>query len=270
MPSPDRARTAVGVTYDSAGDIGACLTALAGERVVVVDNASSDGTADLVARDHPGVTLVRSPRNVGFARAVNQGIELARRGDDLVLVNPDAVVAPDTLDRLAAALDARPEVGIAVPRLRHPDGRTQESVRSFKTVPALLARRTPLGRTAWGRRQHAAHVGVADATSPQPVDWAIGALLYVRRDALEQVGPLDERFFLYEEDLDWCARMWAAGWEVRYHPEIEAVHGYRRASHRTWDLRVPATRHHWRSILRLAAKHPGIVLLGRSPRRAGR
>ena len=270
MASAERSRTVVVVTYDSALDIGPCLRALAAERVVVVDNASPDGTADLVGRDHPEVTLARSPRNVGFARAVNVGIELAPPGDDIVLVNPDAVVGPDTIPRLAEAVTARPEVGIAVPRLRHPDGRTQESVRSFKTVPALLARRTPLARTTWGRRQHAAHVGAAHVDAAGPVDWAIGALLYVRRDALEQVGPMDERFFLYEEDLDWCARMWAAGWEVRYHPEIEAVHGYRRASRRTWDLRVPATRHHWRSILRLAAKHPRIVLLGRSPRRGPR
>lgn len=258
-------RIVVIVTYGHADDIGACLDALGGERVVVVDNASIDGTADRVAELHPWVELIRSPRNIGFARAVNLGMRLADH-DDVFVLNPDVVVQADTIDRLAAVLAAHPQDGIVAPRLRHPDGSIQDSARSFKTLPTLLARRTPLGRTRWGTAILRRHLAPAFTTNETPVDWALGAALYVRRSALEAVGQLDPRFFLYEEDVDWCARMWAAGWGVRYVPSIEAIHGYRRDSRHTWDLRRPATRHHWASILRFVVKHPTIVLLGRSPR----
>lgn len=262
------ARAVAVVTYGHATEIDACLAALGGERVIVVDNDSPDGTADVVARQHPWVELIRSPRNVGFARAVNLALD-ACEPCDVLLLNPDVVVRPDTVGRLAAALAADPTAGVIAPRLLHPDGSVQESARSFKTVPSLLARRTALGRTAWGRRTLRQHLGAVHTDQAGPVDWALGAALYARREAIEQVGPLDPRFFLYEEDADWCARMWAAGWSVRYEPGIVATHAYHRDSQRTWDLRRPATRHHWASILRFVRKHPGMVLLGRSPRPGG-
>lgn len=266
-PTPmcaERGRTVVVVTHQHAAEIPRCLAALRGERVVLVDNASTDATADVVAAGFPWVELVRSPRNRGFAAGVNLGLARAGR-DDVVLVNPDAVVGPDTLDRLAQVLEEHPTVGVVAPRLRNPDGSVQESARSFKTVPSLLARRTPLGRLRWGRAVLARHLGPSAADEPTEVDWALGALLVVRRAALDEVGPLDERFFLYEEDVDWCLRMWQAGWGVLYVPAVEVEHGYRRASRHTWDLRRPATRHHWASVLRLTLKHPGVVLLARRP-----
>lgn len=261
----DPGRTVVVVTHQHAAEIGDCLAALAGERVVVIDNASTDGTPDLVDQRFPWAELVRCPRNLGFAAGVNLGLARAGR-DDVVLVNPDAVVAPDTLDRLAAVLAEHPSAGVVAPRLRNLDGSVQESARSFKTVPSLLARRTPLGRLAWGRAVLARHLGPSTAEETQEVDWALGALLAVRRAAVDDVGLLDEGFFLYEEDVDWCLRMWEAGWGVLYAPEVEVVHGYRRASRHTWDLRRATTRHHWASILRFTRKHPAVVLLARGPR----
>ncbi|HEY9556948.1 MAG TPA: glycosyltransferase family 2 protein [Acidimicrobiales bacterium] len=268
MSGPSRG--VVVVTYRHADDIVACLASLGDEsRVVVVDNASDDGTAAVVAEQFPHVELVRSPENVGFARAVNLGIERVAPLDVLVL-NPDAVVGPTTVDDLATALAAHPHAGMVAPRLLSPDGSVQDSVRSFKTVQTLLARRTPYGSTRRGRAVLAAHLGGTAEIDPTagavPVDWALGAALYVRRKAIDAVGPLDPRFFLYEEDADWCARMWAGGWQVLYAPWIVASHGYRRESRRTWDLRHAPTRHHWASIFRFLLKHPGMVLLGRSPR----
>ena len=266
MPA-EAGRTVVVVTHGHAAEIADCLHALAGERVVLVDNASPDGTAELVAERFPWVELIRSPRNLGFAAGVN--VALARTGrDDVALVNPDVVVEPDTLDHLGSVLAAHPAAGVVAPRLRNPDGSVQESVRSFKTVPSLLARRTPLGRLPWGKAVLARHLGASASRHIVEVDWALGALLVVRRAALDQVGRLDERFFLYEEDADWCLRMWQAGWAVLYVPHVEVRHGYQRASRRTWDLRRPATRHHWASLLRFAAKHPAVVLRARRPRPA--
>src|SRR3546814_214502 len=164
-----------------------------------------------------------------------------------------AGVGPPPVEDLASARAAHPHAGMGAARLLSPDGSVQDSVRSFKTVQTLRARRTPYGSTRRGRAVLAAHLGGTAEIDPTagavPVDWALGAALYVRRKAIDAVGPLDPRFFLYEEDADWCARMWAGGWQVLYAPWIVASHGYRRESRRTWDLRHAPTRHHWDSIL---------------------
>jgi GT2 family glycosyltransferase len=156
-------------------------------------------------------------------------------------------------------------VGIVAPTLRYPDGTLQESVRAFPNPLALLARRSPFGRTRPGRRLLERYVLGADALrEARPVDWAIGAVMLVRRTAIRQVGGLDRRFFLYGEDVDWCLRMWQGGWEVHVEPAVSFVHAYERSSRRTLDLRSAATRHHWASLARLFAKHPGL-LVGRGP-----
>ena len=176
--------TAIVVTYNSSGVIGACLASLAGTPTIVVDNASGDGTVALVRREHPGVRVVVRARNGGYARAVNDGIRAAG-SDDVLVVNPDVVVAPGALAALEAHLATHDRVGIAVPRLVYPDGTIQESVRTFPNPVALLARRTPFGRTRWGRGILSGHL--LDARSdvdPRPVDWAIGAAMLVRRAAI--------------------------------------------------------------------------------------
>ena len=132
----------------------------------------------------------------------------------------------------------------------------------------MLARRSPLGRTAVGRRILARHFCLDDpARSAGPVHNAIGAAMLVRREAIRDVGAMDERIFLYGEDLDWCYRMWQRGWEVHVVPEAVMEHAYERQSRRTLDLRSAATRHHWASILKLFVIHPSL-LIGRGPRRA--
>jgi GT2 family glycosyltransferase len=166
---------------------------------------------------------------------------------------------------LQSYLDAHPRVGIVAPKLRYPDGRTQESVRTFPNPLALLARRSPFGRTALGRGVLDRYLlDDKDLAVPRPIEWAIGAAILVRRQAIREIGGMDERIFLYGEDLDWCIRMWKGGWEVHVEPEAVFEHQYTRLSRRTLDLRSAATRHHWASLLKLFAKYPGL-LLGRGP-----
>lgn len=265
---PGAERTAaVVVTYDSEPWIRRCLTALASVPTIVVDNASRDRTAEIVAAEYPDVRLLRRQTNGGFAVAVNEGCRLAQPAD-VLLVNPDAVAQPATVEILERYLADHPRVGIVVPRLLNPDGSVQHNARTFPTPWTMLARRTFLGRLPILRSLAARHV-LAGRTPDRarPVQSAIGAVMLVRRAAIEHVGPMDERIFLYGEDWDWCYRMWKDGWEVHIEPASVMQHEYERKSARTFDFRSPAVRHHWASALKLVAIHPGLVM-GRMPKGA--
>lgn len=260
-------RCCVVVTYNSAGAIAGCLEALAGETVIVVDNASSDSTASLVqaAAAKGRVRLVALPENLGFARAANIGFRLAAP-DDVVLVNPDAVPEPGSLDRLARTA-AETGAGLVAPRLLYTDGELQESARTFPGLAPIAARRTPFGRLAAGQRRLTAHLAPTQGSGVRRVDWVIGALMYIPRRSLDAVGGFDERFFLYGEDVDLCTRLWAAGRPVMLDTEATATHAYGRASLRTFDLRQRETRLHWLAIGKLALRHPGPFWLGRPVQR---
>lgn len=259
--------TALVVTYNSSAWIRACLGPLAGIRTVVVDNASRDGTAAIVRSEFPAARLIARADNGGFAVAVNEGCREAP-DDDILLVNPDLVVLPGSAALLHEYLAAHPNVGIVVPRLVYPDGSPQASVRTWPTPLTMLMRRSPLGRTAFGRRILRKHLRIDDPPEAAgPVHWALGAAMLVRREAIREVGGMDERIFLYGEDLDWCYRMWQHGWTVHVVPEAVMEHVYERQSHRTLDLRSAATRHHWASVFKLFAIHPSL-LAGRGPKQA--
>ena len=147
----------------------------------------------------------------------------------------------------------------------NPDGSVQHNARTFPTPWTMLARRTFLGLLPVFRGIRARHV-LADGVPSvaRPIQSAIGAVMLVRRAAIDEIGLLDERIFLYGEDWDWCHRMWAAGWEVHIQPAAVIEHEYERKSRRTFDLRRAAVRHHWASALKLVAIHPGLVI-GRMP-----
>jgi N-acetylglucosaminyl-diphospho-decaprenol L-rhamnosyltransferase len=260
--------TAVVVTYRSSDWIRRCLTALASIPTIVVDNASPDDTVHIVASEFPDVRLVVRVRNDGFGAAVNDAIRLEPI-EDLLVLNPDVLVDRVAVARLQAYLDANPRVGIAAPKLRYPDGRTQESIRTFPNPLALLARRSIFANTRPGRRVLRRYLlEDADLEAARPIEWAIGAAVLVRRQAIRDIGGMDERIFLYGEDLDWCMRMWKGGWEVHVQPDAVFVHQFTRLSRRTLDLRSAPTRHHWASLVRLFWKYPGLFL-GRGPRQAG-
>ncbi|HEX5133434.1 MAG TPA: glycosyltransferase [Candidatus Krumholzibacteria bacterium] len=224
------------VTYNSSRVIGACLDSLAAEaaagvlEVIVVDNASSDGTADMLVREYPWVTVHAGRENLGYSKGVNIGIRRAR-GRFLYILNPDTVVRRGSVQKLIDFMNRTPDAGIVGPRLVFHDGTVQLSCRRFYTFQVLLLRRTPLGKLFPNARAVRDHLMLDfDHDSTRRVDWLIGAAMLVRREAVESVGMMDERFFLYFEDVDWCYRMTQKGLNVYYVAEAVVEHGYQRAS----------------------------------------
>ena len=198
------------VTWNSSGDIGACLDALGDQEVdvpvdvVVVDNGSTDGTRDVV-RDRSGVTLVEAGYNAGYAHATNRGIDLVR-GDTVLLLNPDAEVSADDVAALQAALRARDDLASVGPV------QVDEQAR-----PARVEWPFPSPAATWREA-----VGLGAARSGPT--FVIGSVLLLRAEALAQVGGLDERFFLYAEETDWAYRAHLLGWRHAAVPEVRALH----------------------------------------------
>lgn len=192
--------------------------------VIVVDNASTDGSAEMVRTRFPAVALVEAAENLGFARGYNLAASRAA-GRHLLMLNPDTVVRPGALSALVEFLDSHPRAGAAGPRLVNPDGSLQYSCRRFPRPMAALFRNTPLGRLLPGNRFTRDYLMAEwDHDTPRQVDWLSGAALCIRREAWEQVGGFDEAFFMYAEDIDWCLRAHQAGWEVWYVPHAVVVH----------------------------------------------
>jgi GT2 family glycosyltransferase len=192
--------------------------------VTVVDNASADGSAEMVAEQFPWVRLIRNERNLGFGAAHNLALRSASARYLLVL-NSDALPRPGALRTLVDFLDAHPSIAVAGPRLRFPDGAVQPSRRRFPTTATLFLESTQLQRFS-GRNAVLRRYYVADRSDDetQEVDWLVGACLCIRATAVAEVGLFDERFFMYSEELDLCRRFRAAGWGVAYVPDAEVMH----------------------------------------------
>lgn len=200
--------------------------------ILVVDNAPLDDAAEKLCAGRPGIAYIKNARNIGFGRAVNQGLA-AGRGEYFLVLNPDVEVREGSVEELIAQMERDPSAGIVAPKLLNEDGSLQHSCRTFYTLPVFLLRRTFLGRILPHSRVLRDHLLLDfDHESTRPVDWCLGASLLARRRAVEDVGPMDERFFLYFEDVDWCYRMKARGWRVLYHPAAVMTHRYRRESAR--------------------------------------
>jgi hypothetical protein len=238
----------------------ACLASVfAGARpdltleVIVVDNGSRDGSAELVRREFPAATVVANADNRGFTAGNNQGLALSR-GRHVLLLNPDAEVLGDALATLVTFLDENPQVGVAGPQLRSPDGSVQSSRRRFPTLATALFESTWL--QPWAPRGLLRRYYVQDRGDDETgaVDWVTGAAMAVRRAVLEQVSGFDEGFFMYSEELDWCRRIRAAGWEIVYLPRAQVLHHQGRSSEQV----LPARHIHFqRSKIRYFAKYHG-------------
>jgi GT2 family glycosyltransferase len=216
------------VTFNSHRDIDACLASLAqhvprvDQEIVVVDNASTDGTAALIRERWPAVRVIEGGENAGFARANNIGIRQTI-GELVLLLNPDTRVPPGALAALVALLDARPDAAIAGPRLLDETGRTELSFGSMLSPLVELRRKT--FSAAYDRGLPLTRAWVSACTrATKAVDWVSGACLLVRRADAEAVGLMDERFFMYTEDVDLCAAVRARGRKVLFTPEAEVVH----------------------------------------------
>ena len=207
-----------------------CLETVAAERaavrleVIVVDNGSRDGSAEMVADQFPWVRLIRNDRNQGFAAAHNQALRGAR-GRYWLVLNSDAAPLPGALRTLVRFLDDHADVAVAGPKLRYPDGAVQPSRRRFPTVATLFLESTQLQRFfPTNRVLRRYYISDRSDDEVQDVDWLVGACLCVRAAAADEVGLLDARYFLYCEELDWCRRFRAAGWRVVYVPSAEVAH----------------------------------------------
>jgi GT2 family glycosyltransferase len=224
------------VTHNSLSPVEKCLRSLVehppgGEyEVIVVDNSSSDGTQAFIRGSFPFVRLIANDDNRGYSKGVNQAF-LASSGRYFLILNPDIIVREDSIDALVRFMDEKPEAGVAGSKLVFPDGSVQPSCRSFYTIRALFLRRTFFGRLfprAKALRKHL--MSDYDHAEAMAVDWVIGACMIVRREAVGEVGLMDERFFLYFEDTDWCYRMQQHGRQVWYVPGSVMVHTYERSS----------------------------------------
>ncbi|MFN8458532.1 MAG: glycosyltransferase family 2 protein [Anaerolineae bacterium] len=192
--------------------------------IIVVDSASTDGSAEMVRREFPQVHLIASEKNLGYAGGNNTGVAAAQ-GRYLLLLNPDTVVQPDTLALMVNFLESHPQVGAAGSRLLWPDGTTQSSRRRFPTLGSLFGESTLLSQW-FPQNRYAQYYHLADCSPDQPqrVDWVVGAALMLRQEAWQQVGPIDETFFMYFEETDWCCRAAQADWEIHYLPSARVTH----------------------------------------------
>lgn len=193
-------------------------------RVHVVDNGSRDDTVSMVREQFPWVHLLESEQNLGFTGGNNLGFGHAR-GEYILLLNPDTELAPDALDFLVRALEEHSLVGIAGPRLTYGDGRPQPSRRRFPTLMMALFESTLLEQ--WFPRNRWARAYRMEDTADdreQQVDWLTGACLLTRRVVWDQIGQLDDRFFMYSEEVDWCKRAADAGWRCLYVPAARVLH----------------------------------------------
>jgi N-acetylglucosaminyl-diphospho-decaprenol L-rhamnosyltransferase len=191
--------------------------------IIVVDNASTDGSVDMVRDGFPDVHLVANVSNRGFSAANNQGIAVAR-GRYVLLLNPDTELVGEALAKMMAFADQYPDVGVVGPQLLNPDGSVQSSRRRFPTLATAFFESTWLQRYAPRRLLERYYVLDQPDDVIQDVDWVKGAAVMARREAIEHVGPMDEGFFMYSEELEWCRRFREAGWRVVYLPTAQIVH----------------------------------------------
>lgn len=192
--------------------------------VIVVDNGSTDGSPELVTRRFPWAILLQTGANLGFSKANNMGIRRSR-GQYVALVNSDVNVFPGCIDRLAEFLDVNPRVGMVGPRIMYGDRRQQSSCRRFPNLwnnvceVLYLNRLFPRSELFGGE-----HMFFFSYDRTREVEVLVGCFIVARREAIEEFGVLDETFWMYGEDLDWCRRCSVSGWKVMFFPDAEAIH----------------------------------------------
>jgi GT2 family glycosyltransferase len=236
--------TVVVVNYNVRELLRDCLRSLQASQsrwsfeVIVVDNCSSDGSAEMVGADFPEVRLIVSPSNDGFAAANNRGIRAAQPSRYVMLLNPDTVVPPDALERLVDFMEAHPEAGVLGPKLVKGDGTLDLACRrSFPTPRIAFYHAFGLDKLFPNSPEFAQYnLTYLDEDELSEVDCVVGAAMLVRGEALEQAGLLDESFFMYGEDLDWAFRIRQRGWKVFYNPAVVIVH-YKGQSSRQRSVR---------------------------------
>lgn len=234
------------VTWNTRDLLRDCLQSVAASRgnfshqVIVVDNASTDGSADMVRQEFPSVTVIANATNDGFGAANNTGFRalgFEQGGGDespryALALNPDTVLPPDALAEMIAYMDADPKIGAAGPKLVMLDGKLDLACRrSFPTPKISLYRMLGLSKLfPTSRRFGRYNLTYLDPDIETEVDSVVGAFMLVRRECIQRVGLFDEIFWMYGEDLDWAYRIKQAGWKVMYNPRVKVTHVKRAAS----------------------------------------
>lgn len=225
------------LTWNSGRHVGRALTSLAGEtegvpvEVIVIDNGSTDDSVRAVQATMPQARLVRNRTNLGVARARNQGLEVAV-GEFVLFLDSDAELMPGSMPAMLGFMEHHPRAGVVGPKLVAPDGSVQFSCRRFPTLPGKVLRQFPPSVRAGAGWLADEEMRDLDRTVAHPVDYVIGACQLIRRSAIDAVGRLDERMFYGPEDVDFCLRVWKAGWEVYYVPSAVVVHHEQRMARR--------------------------------------
>jgi N-acetylglucosaminyl-diphospho-decaprenol L-rhamnosyltransferase len=219
--------------------------------IIVVDNASTDGSSEMLRKKYPHVRCIENSENVGFARANNQAMRVAT-SPFFLLWNSDAFATPGAIQALFNLAQTHPRAGLVGAQLRNPDGTFQASYTPFPSLWQEFLILTGLGRMRFGN--HYPSRGPQESSGPQKVDYVEGACMLVRREVFEQTGGLDEGFFMYAEEVDWCYSIKQAGWEIWYQPAAVVTHlggasSTGRRTQREADL--------YRSRVRFFRKHYG-------------
>ena len=244
------------VNFDSGDHLRNCIaklrsaTGATAVEIVVVDNASTDGSDDGIAEIDPEVTVLQNSSNRGYGRACNQGFKFTS-APFVCFLNPDIVPEPSSLSSMLQAITDRPDVGVLGPRLVNPDGSIYPSCRVVPKIGVALGHAVFGLFTDNNRFTRAYKLIDVDHDAEQEVDWVSGAAMVVRRGAFTQVGGFDEGFFMYVEDLDLCARLKAAGWKSLYFPGAQVLH-HVAGSSRRYPYKM--IRHHHVSLIRFASR----------------
>ncbi|MCK4404044.1 MAG: glycosyltransferase family 2 protein [candidate division Zixibacteria bacterium] len=266
---PDIDLSIIIVNYNVKDLLRRCLSSIFGFQkdvnfeVMVIDNNSEDQSTKMVSGKFPQVKLLENKRNLGFSAACNQGIKKSR-GRHILLLNPDTEFTAGGITKMVEFMDAHPQVGICGPRMIDPQGKVHFSCRSFPSyLTAISSDQSILNRLFPGNPLSRKYLLIKDQDQSQikEVDWVSGSCLLTKREVFEKIGLLDELFFMYVEDVDFCYRAKNAGFSVYYFPNVEIVHyiGESTKKRRLWMQ----TEHH-RSMYHFFRKHhhPNVVLKG--------
>jgi len=252
------------VSYDCRELLLGCLASLratvrtAPLEVIVVDNASTDGTVEALRAGFPEVVVIANADNRWFSGATNQAI-LASTGEYLLCLNPDTVCAPGAVDALVAFLESHPEAAVVGPRLLNGDGSLQPSCRNFLTSRRLVLQHALPWKFLPNRWRRRSVLEYWDHDATLRVDWLIGACILVRRSAVEEIGLKDEGFPMFHEETDWCYRFRKGGWEVWFLHDAAVTHFGGRTTIRRWGRGL--VNEFYRGKHRFIRKHYGALPL---------
>jgi len=224
--------------------------------ITTVDNNSTDGSADMVHREFPEVRLIENWQNLGFAKATNQGLRQSK-GRHILLLNPDTIVLPNALDKMVEFMDENPRAGALGCKLLYPDGTLQRSCRSFPTLVSAFFENTGLEKLFPKNKVIGRHrIGYWDHNDIREVDQPTGAALMVRQEILSRVGLMDEQFYMYYDDIDWCYRIKKRGWKIYFIPLAQIIHhGGQSAGLNMAEMRIQG----YKSRHKFFRKHYGIL-----------